>query len=64
MAAIVKSCKLVWSVSGVECVCCRELQAVRLDLYNDSESELSCITCREGFPPVWLNVWVVQAAHF
>ena len=35
-----------------------------VDLYNDSESELSCMTCHEGFPPVWLNVWVVQAAHF
>ena len=46
-----------------ECVCCREVQKIE-EKIRTSNSEQVCITEHEGFLPVCLNIWVLQAAYF
>ena len=45
------------------CLCCREIDKV-VNKLKESEGTMSCITEHEGFEPVCLNVWVLQAAYF
>ena len=49
--------------SNAECLCCREIDKV-VNKLEESEGTVSCITEHEGFEPVCLNVWVLQAAYF
>ena len=46
-----------------ECVCCSEIDVIgqKIDEYGTA---LTCITEHEGFEPVCLNVWVLQAGYF
>ena len=46
-----------------ECVCCKEIPKV-VDKILTSDLEQGCITKHEGFEPVCLNTWVLQAAYF
>ena len=49
--------------SAQECICCCELNEVVQKL-QENEDEVKCITEHEGFEPVCLNLWVLQAAYF
>ena len=51
------------NVHKSECVCCLEIDMV-INTLHESEQEHTCITQLEGFQPVCLNVWVLQAAYF
>ena len=46
-----------------ECVCCAEIEEVT-ERMQEGPHEVTCITEHEGFEPVCLNVWVLQAAYF
>ena len=49
--------------TAAECVCFSEIDAIGQKL-DETEAEISCITEHEGFEPVCLNVWVLQAVFF
>lgn len=49
--------------TGVECVCCREVDEVVRKI-EENDTEVDCITSHEGFQAVCLNRWVLQAAYF
>lgn len=46
-----------------ECVCCCEIDAT-VQKMGESDSNISCIVEHEGFQPVCLDLWVLQAAYF
>ena len=46
-----------------ECVCCQEVPKV-LDKIHTTDLEQDCIAKHEGFEPVCLNIWVLQAVYF
>ena len=47
----------------VECLCCTEIEQM-IDMLQQFDPDLTCITGHEGFEAVCLNVWVLQAAYF
>ena len=46
-----------------ECLCCCEVDSV-VQKIQENGIAISCITEHEGFEPVCLNLWVLQAAYF
>ena len=49
--------------TAAESVCCREIEATDQKI-NEIEAKINCITEHEGFEPVCLNIWVLQAGFF
>ena len=49
--------------TAIECVCCTEIEQVS-NTVEQFTADIQCITEHEGFEPVCLNVWVLQAAYF
>ena len=46
-----------------ECVCCCEIDRV-VQKKQESDTQVACIMEHQGFEPVCLNVWVLQAGYF
>ena len=49
--------------TAAECVCCSEIDVI-VQKMDETEADINCITEHEGFEPVCLNVWVLQAGFF
>lgn len=49
--------------TNTESVCCCEIDRI-VAKKGENESDIQCIVNHEGFDPVCLNVWVLQAAYF
>ena len=47
-------------LTATECECCSEIDVIAQKL-DKSEANINCIPKQEGFEPVFLNVWVLQA---
>ena len=46
-----------------ESLCCCEIDRV-VQKKEENESEVACIVNHDGFDPVCLNLWVLQAAYY
>ena len=46
-----------------ECIWCCEIDTT-IQKMGQIQAQISCITEHEGFEPVCLNVWVLQAGYF
>lgn len=46
-----------------ECICCHEIDNV-VQKIQESGKDINCIVDHDGFDPVCLNVWVLQAAYY
>ena len=44
-------------------MCCCEIDRI-VAKKGENESDIQCIVNHEGFDPVCLNLWVLQAAYF
>ena len=53
---------LVIMPTPTECVCCKEISATFEKTGTSESSTVNCITEREGFDTMCLNVWVLQAS--
>ena len=49
--------------TNIESVCCCEVDRI-VAKKEENESDIQCIVNHEGFDPVCLNLWVLQAAYF
>ena len=45
-----------------ESLCCCEIYKL-VDKKRENENEIQCIIDHDGFEPVCLNLWVIQAAY-
>ena len=50
-------------LAAAECVCCSEIDATN-EKMDETEADINCIIEHEGFEPVCLNVWLLQAFFF
>ena len=48
--------------AGEECMCCCEIGSMQLK--EESELKVACITEHERFTAVCLNVWVLKTSYF
>ena len=46
-----------------ECIWCCKID-ITIQKMGQIQAQISCITEHEGFEPVCLNVWVLQARYF
>lgn len=49
--------------TGIECLCCKEIQRVQDKVESYQGGDLSCITLHPGFRSVCLDVYVLEVAY-